>query len=201
MYYIKQSHRSVYQFSLRVCTRSRPRYLDEGLSRPKRCGRSLVGEGNWATSVVACGAGVLTSLDMDGWCKPVSSVVVFPRMFLNCASEAGPEKLLPATIQRKVEGDATGVAHPDDGHEGASAHAVVDVALRELCFKKLYGTQIPCGQVPRRNTWAGNAGSPCPHAALCASQTSTLVLVGRPWMVALSEVVSSAKRVPRIWNT
>jgi hypothetical protein len=24
-------------------------YLDEGLSRPKRCGRSLVGEGNWTT--------------------------------------------------------------------------------------------------------------------------------------------------------
>jgi hypothetical protein len=66
---------------------------------------------------------------MDGWCKPVSSVVVFPRMFLNCASEAGPEKLLPATIQRKVEGDATGVAHPDDGHEGASAHAIVCVGV------------------------------------------------------------------------
>ncbi|KAJ7935897.1 hypothetical protein B0H13DRAFT_1947466 [Mycena leptocephala] len=116
-------------------------------------------------SVVPCGTGVLTSLDMDGWCKPVSRVAMFPQMFSNCASEVG----------RRVEEDAAGGAHPADGHESTYAHAVVSAGVV-------------------------TNGSPCPHAALHASQTSTLVPAGRPWMVAL-RLVSSAKRVPRIWTT
>ncbi|KAJ7823547.1 hypothetical protein B0H13DRAFT_2125127 [Mycena leptocephala] len=166
-------------------------YLDErheGPSRPKRYGRSL--------SVVACGAGVLRSLDMAGWCKPVSSVAVFPRMFSNCASEVGPRSpcLRPSRGRRPT------------GHEGAYAHAVVYAGVTTgIC-----NTDTLAGKCPQTNTWAGNAlitvrnvtnSSPCPHAAF----------PGRPWMVALSfHVLKScicgrdkleAHSLKSIWNT
>ncbi|KAJ7808004.1 hypothetical protein B0H13DRAFT_2152486, partial [Mycena leptocephala] len=174
---VAQTNRSAYQISSRACARSRPRYLalnSESISIPDR-------------------DPILTAYLDEGPSRPKrygrSSRVVFPRMFSNCASEVGPAKLLPAKIQRK----------------DAYAHAVVCARVVNRCVTL---------EMPQTNTWAGNAlrtlemcrtcavtnGSPCPHAALCASQTSTLVHADRAWMVAL-RLVSSAKRMPRIWNT
>jgi hypothetical protein len=56
---------------------------------------------------------------MAGWCKPVSSVAVFPQMFSNCASEVGPlSSCLRPSRGRRVEEDAARGAHPADGARG-----------------------------------------------------------------------------------
>jgi hypothetical protein len=71
---------------------------------------------------------------MAGWCKPVSSVAVFPRMFSNYASEVGPRSsyLRPSRGRRVEEGAARG-AHPADGARGCFAHAVVYAGVVNRC--------------------------------------------------------------------
>ncbi|KAJ7862419.1 hypothetical protein B0H13DRAFT_2071956, partial [Mycena leptocephala] len=168
-----------------------------------RVGRSDMDVPSWkkgiGPSVVACGAGVLRSWIWPDGASPCRASLCFR----GCSRTARARWAREApACDHPEEGESKkmplGVRIQPTGHEGAYAHAVVDVEslLQEICMQHRY----PCWQVPANKHLGWERRLTLPTR--CLVRVSNFhPSPGRPWMVALSEVVSSAKRVPRIWNT